>query len=86
MFLVAYDIPKNKRRFQIQKIAYSYAFGGQKSAVETLLSKKDILELSTILNDKIHKTYDKVNIIKVKKFLYLGCAKEIKFNKGDIIV
>lgn len=86
MFLIAYDVINNKRRNQIRKIVYSYAFGGQKSAVESLLNKRDLIELKRILENNIKLDKDKVHIVKVKKFLYLGVAKEIKFQNGDIII
>ena len=46
MYLIAYDVTDNKRRYKIRKIAYSYAFGGQKSALEADLNKKEIFELA----------------------------------------
>ena len=46
MYLIAYDVSDLKRRKKVQKVAYSYAFGGQKSAVEALLNKKDLFELA----------------------------------------
>ncbi|GAB6044533.1 CRISPR-associated endonuclease Cas2 [Caminibacter profundus] len=86
MYLIAYDVIDNKRRYRVRKIAYSYAFGGQKSAVEALLDKKEVYELARKLSAKIDLSEDRVHIVKVRKFIYLGVAKELKFDNGDIII
>ena len=86
MFLIGYDVIDNKRRRKIREIAYSYAFGGQKSAVEAILNKKEVFELASKLSAKMNLSEDRVHIVKVKKFLYLGKAKEITFKNGDIII
>jgi len=85
-YLIGYDVINHKRRNKIRKIVYSYAFGGQKSAVEALLSKKEVFEVARRLSAVMNLENDSVHIIGVKKFLYLGKAKEIKFEKGDIII
>jgi len=85
-YLIGYDVINHKRRNKIRKIAYSYAFGGQKSAVEALLSKKEVFEVARKLSAVMNLEDDSVHIIGVKKFLYLGKAKEIKFENGDIII
>ena len=86
MFLIGYDVIDNKRRAKIRAVSYSYAFGGQKSAVEAILDKKEVYELAKKLSAKMDLSEDRVHIVKVKKFLYLGKAKEITFENGDIIV
>jgi len=86
MYLIGYDVIDNKKRRKVKQIAYSYAFGGQKSAVEAILDKKELFELSKKLSAKIDLSEDKVHIVKVKKFIYLGRAKEITFQNGDIII
>ena len=86
MHLIGYDIINHKRRRKIKNIAYSYAFGGQKSAVEAILDKKEVFELARKLSAKMNLSEDKVHIVKVKKFIYLGKAKEITFENGDIII
>jgi len=85
-YLIGYDVINHKRRNKIRKIVYSYAFGGQKSAVEALLSKKEVFEVARKLSVVMNLENDSVHIIGVKKFLYLGKAKEIKFENGDIII
>jgi len=86
VYIVGYDVINHKRRRKIKNIAYSYAFGGQKSAVEAILNKKEVIELARKLSAKMDLSEDKVHIIKVKKFIYLGRAKEITFKNGDIII
>jgi CRISPR-associated protein Cas2 len=86
MYLIAYDVTDNKRRYKIRKIAYSYAFGGQKSALEADLNKKEIFELAKKISAKMNLQNDRAHIVKVKKFLFLGAAKELKFERGDIII
>ncbi len=86
MYLVAYDVENHKRRKKAQKIAYSYAFGGQKSAVEAPLNEREVFEVARKLSQVIDLERDKVHIVKVKKFIFLRSAKEIKFEKGDIVI
>ena len=86
MYLIAYDITHPKRRAKIRKIAYSYALGGQKSAVEADISKKEVFEIAKKLSAKMNLEIDKAHIIKVEKFIYLRNAKEITYKNGDIII
>ncbi|NPA88511.1 MAG: CRISPR-associated endonuclease Cas2 [Epsilonproteobacteria bacterium] len=86
MYLIAYDISDPKRRRKVQKIAYSYALGGQKSAVEALLKKSEIFEVARQISAKMDLENDRAHIVKVKKFIFLGTAKEITFDKGDIVI
>ncbi|WP_151899675.1 CRISPR-associated endonuclease Cas2 [Sulfurimonas sp. NW15] len=85
-FLIIYDIFDKKRLPKIKKIAYSYALGGQKSALEAPLDKSLmtslIKELEDILEDE-----DKVNIVKVaNKTILLGKAKQVAFEKNGVII
>ena len=50
MYLIAYDIVDNKKRRKAQTLVYSYAFGGQKSALECLISKKEAVEIAKKLS------------------------------------
>ena len=86
MYIIAYDVETPKRNHKARKVAYSFAFGGQKSVVEALLNKNEMKEVAVRLSRIINLEKDKVHIIKVKKFLYLGKSKGITFKKGDIIV
>jgi len=44
-FIVAYDVFDTKRLPKVKKIVYSYAIGGQKSALEVLLDKNSMHQL-----------------------------------------
>lgn len=85
-YLIAYDVSDVKRRVKIQKYIYSYAFGGQKSAVETFLDKKEILKIAKKLSVLMDLEKDRIHMVKVKKFIFLRSAKDINFDKGDIII
>jgi CRISPR-associated endonuclease Cas2 len=85
-YLVCYDIADKKRLVKVRKIAYSYALGGQKSAVEAPLNNKHLNELVNKIKNVI-KDEDKVNIIPYESEpLGLGKAKFINHNIGVIIV
>ena len=85
-YLICYDIFDKKRLYKVRKIAYSYALGGQKSAVEAPLSKKELKELISKLLDVI-KEEDKINIIPFTgEPLCFGKAEFVKFDKGLIII
>ena len=84
-FVVLYDIFNMKRLGKVKKIAYSYALGGQKSAVEAPLNKSLTHTLLQELT-KVLKKEDKVNIISVSKPIMLGKAKSIEFQNGMIVL
>ncbi len=85
-YLICYDIFDKKRLYKVRKIVYSYALGGQKSALEAPLSKRDLKELITKLLQVI-KPEDKINIIPFhNEPLCFGKGDFIKFEKGLIIV
>lgn len=87
LYIVAYDIREPKRLAKVRKVAYAYAFGGQKSALESYLSKKLLDELVIKLRPLI-KDEDRINIIKVaaKDNIMLGIAKQLPFDKGTILL
>ena len=86
-YLIAYDISLAKNRRKIAKIVYSLALGGQKSALETVLSSRNAQNLSSELALYIDEESDKVNIVKVMpKAIMLGKAKQLHFNEGAIII
>lgn len=85
-FIVAYDIFNIKRLSKIKKIVYSYALGGQKSALEVPLDKiltRSLLdELTKIIKDE-----DKVNIIKIDSSpILLGKASKISYENNGVII
>lgn len=85
-YLICYDIFDKKRLNKVRKIAYSYALGGQKSAVEAPLTHNDLKELIAKLLDVIA-SEDKINIIPFNNApLCFGKAKFLEFDKGLIIV
>jgi len=84
-FIIAYDIFDTKRLLKVKKIAYSYALGGQKSAVEAPLDarfmKTLVKELKNIIKDD-----DKVNIIRVSSPILLGKATNISYEKNGVVI
>ncbi len=85
-YLIAYDIADPKRLSKIRKIAYSYALGGQKSALEAPLNEK---ELKTLIGKflRVIKKGDKINIVMVgEEPLLFGKADFIKYDKGVILI
>lgn len=85
-YLICYDIADKKRLAKVRKVAYSYALGGQKSAVEAPLNKKLLKELVVKLQ-KLIRDNDKVNIILFAgEPLCFGKADFVEFEDGVIIV
>ena len=85
-YLICYDIFDKKRLARVRKIAYSYALGGQKSALEAPLNNNYLQELVNKLKSEI-KPEDKINIIEISNNpLCFGKANYIEFDKGVIIV
>ena len=75
MYLICYDVINAKKRRKIKDISYSYAFGGQKSAVETMLNKKELNEVARKISAKMDLEKDKVHIVKVKKIYFFRNGK-----------
>ncbi len=85
-YLICYDIFDKKRLYKIRKIAYSYALGGQKSAVEAPLTKQDLKELLTQILQVMQKE-DKINIIPFSgEPLCFGKANFIEYENGVILI
>lgn len=85
-YLICYDISDTKRLYKIRKLAYSYALGGQKSAVFAPLCEVDIKELEAKFQ-KIIKPLDRINIIEVcENPLILGKSLPITCENGSIIL
>ena len=83
LYIVAYDIADPKRLAKVRKVAYSFAFGGQKSAVESYLDRRGLVQLQRRLFALIDPEYDKINILQVKEdAILLGRAKRLPFDKG----
>lgn len=85
-FLVAYDIPNDRRAYRVRKIVYALAIGGQKSALELLLKKSDLRGFIGCL-ELVLGHDDKVNIIEVEEeCLLFGKADHLDYDEGVIIV
>ena len=87
LYIVCYDITDQKRLARVRKVAYGYAFGGQKSAVESYLTPPQLKALVKKLSTLIDPQTDRVNIIQVhKRAILLGKARQLDFDKGTIIL
>ena len=85
-YIIAYDILNPKRAYRVRKLLFAYAFGGQKSVLELLLSKRELKEIIALLNAILEEN-DKVNIIEVDNHIMLfGKAQILEYNKGVIIL
>ena len=86
-YLIAYDVADNKRRRRTAKIAYSYALGGQKSALESIFDGNEAHSVAQELYIKIDPHKDRINVVKVMpKAILLGRAKQLDFSEGAIIL
>lgn len=84
-FIIAYDIFEEKRLRSVRKIAYSYALGGQKSALEAALELHEIRALVSELNEIIV-AEDQINLIKFTHCITLGKAEQLTFHKNGIVI
>jgi len=84
-FLILYDIFDKKRLSKVKKIVYSYALGGQKSAIEAPLDKNLMNSLLKEL-DQVLEDEDKVNIVRVSEPILLGKASVLEYKEGIIIL
>jgi CRISPR-associated protein Cas2 len=86
-FLVAYDVVQSKRRVRVAKLVYSYALGGQKSALEVPTSSQEARELAEEIVKRIDEKTDRVNLIRVEEdAILLGRATQIEYNDGVILL
>ena len=86
-FLIAYDVVESKRRVQVAKLVYSYALGGQKSALEVPVDQDDLEEIVSEIKEKIDIDTDKVNIIKVDAAaILLGTASQVEYEDGMVLL
>lgn len=87
LFIVAYDIADQKRLRKVREVAYSYAFGGQKSAVESYLTRKELERLERELLRYMDVEVDRVNIVEVQEdTILLGKAKRLDFDEGMVVI
>lgn len=86
LYLIAYDICDDKRLAKVRKLIYSYALGGQKSALVVPLDEKSLKRIVSKLSPLI-KEYDKVNIIEIDEdALLFGKAKILEYDNGVVII
>ena len=86
-YFLAYDIEDDKRRRRVADIAYSYALGGQKSALEMVLTLADVKSLMQSIDSEIDCHRDRVHIVSVADdVILIGKAKKIKYKEGVILI
>lgn len=86
-YVIAYDVADNRRRRVCAKVAYSYALGGQKSALETVLSKRELKVLHDELLDSIDPDEDRIHVVEVKPDIVMfGKARRLVYDKGAILL
>lgn len=85
-YIIAYDILNIKRASKVRKLVYSYAIGGQKSALEVPLDRADMIEFLGLLEPLLG-DIDRVNIIEVEEEpMLFGRADVLVYDEGMIIV
>jgi len=85
-FLIVYDIFNKKRLRKIKKIVYSYRVEGQKSAIESPLTKSHLKTLISELN-YFSDEKDKINIIYVEQNpICLGKATSLELENNAFII
>ena len=86
-YVIAYDVADNRRRRKCAKVAYGYALGGQKSALESVFDKRELPVVSDELLDCIDPKEDRIHVVKVMpRAILLGRAKQLDFEEGTIVV
>ena len=86
-YIICYDVSDSKRRRKIAKIVYNIALGGQKSALESVMTSNEMENLSQELFTKIKPREDRINVIEVMPHaILLGRAKQLNYNDGAIII
>ena len=85
-YLIAYDIYDSKRAYKVRKLICEYALGGQKSAFEVILNKRELRGLRAKLCSIIQER-DSINIVEVSdSVIMLGRADRLIYNDGVVIV
>jgi len=86
-YLICYDINDSKRLRKVAKVAYSYALGGQKSALEAPLKEQELKELIIQVKKLINPKQDKINIVEYYgEPLIYGKNDFLKFKEGVIVI
>lgn len=86
-YILAYDIANEKRLYKVRKASYVLALGGQKSALETVLTKREIESYLQAMSKVIKHEEDAINIIEVEpEPILLGRAMSVDYDDGVIII
>ncbi len=87
IYLLCYDIANEKRLYRVRKQSYPLALGGQKSALQLYVSKREASRILQVLKNYIKEDEDKINIIEVYDTpLMLGKKLELSYDEGAIII
>jgi CRISPR-associated protein Cas2 len=62
LYVVAYDIPDDKRRTKVHKILKGFGQWTEFSLFECFLTKKELLQMRAKLNEHLHAQEDRVRI------------------------
>ncbi len=85
--LICYDIRDPKRLARVRRMAYAYAYGGQRSALEAPLSAKEARELHAKLEALIDPAVDSLLIVPVsEEAILLGCARQLDLDEDGVII
>lgn len=90
MFIISYDIVKNKNRVKIAKILEDYGFRVQYSVFECDLIKDELSKVIAMINNRIDIDKDSIKIYFLckdcqNKILSIGKLKERGFQKVIVI-
>ncbi|MBZ0181550.1 MAG: CRISPR-associated endonuclease Cas2 [Melioribacteraceae bacterium] len=90
MFIISYDIVKNKNRVKIAKILEDYGFRVQYSVFECDLIKDELSKVISMINNRIDIDKDSIKIYFLckdcqNKILSIGKLKERGFQKVIVI-
>ncbi len=85
--LICYDIADPKRLRKVAKLAYGYALGGQKSALEAPLDRTELASLTAKLEGLIDPEVDRVHIVPFDgEPLQLGKADFLRYENGVVLL
>ncbi len=87
IYLLCYDIADEKRLYRVRKQSYPLALGGQKSALQLYVSKREASRVLQVLKSHVKEDEDRINIIQVYDApLMLGKSLELSYDEGAIII
>src|SRR5207237_9586690 len=74
LYVVAYDIPDDKRRTQVHKTLKGFGQWTEFSLFECFLTRKELLQMRAKLNEHLHAAKDRVHIYLISQ----NCLTKIK--------